>query len=77
MMEKRHLNAGDILIKSGDKDKDVFLVEQGRVAVMATRPDGSKFRVRSMRPGAFVGEIASYAGLHRTADVIVEEPTIV
>lgn len=34
-------------------------------------------RVRSMRPGAVVGEAARYLGRTRTADVIVDAPSLI
>ena len=77
LMDRRDLAPGETLIEAGAEGREVFLVDEGRVAVLAQRPDGSRFRVRSMRAGAFVGEIASYAGLPRTADVVAEAPSVV
>ncbi len=76
-MTRRWLAKGERLIKSGDAAQDIYLIESGRLAVLASMADGSRTRVRSLRAGAFVGEIASYAGLKRTADVVAEEPSVV
>jgi SulP family sulfate permease len=34
-------------------------------------------RLRSMRPGVVVGEVAWYTGIPRTADVVAEAPSVV
>ena len=34
-------------------------------------------RLRTVRPGVMVGEIAMYTGVPRTADVIAETPSVV
>jgi SulP family sulfate permease len=34
-------------------------------------------RLRSIRPGVVVGEVAMYRGLPRTADVVAETPAVV
>ena len=77
IMDRRKLLPREVLITAGAQDRDVFVVDQGRVSVLAMRPDGTRFRVRSMRAGALMGEIASYAGLPRTAEVIAQDATIV
>ncbi|MCB1474721.1 MAG: SLC26A/SulP transporter family protein [Rhodobiaceae bacterium] len=77
MMERRELKAGEKLIAFGARDTDVFLIDHGRLAVSAQTATGDSLRVRSLRAGSFVGEIASYAGLARTADVIAETDAVV
>ncbi|MEM8729900.1 MAG: cyclic nucleotide-binding domain-containing protein [Pseudomonadota bacterium] len=72
IMEIRTLEPGERLIEYGTSDTDVFLIDSGRLAVFAKTATGADLRIRSLRPGSFVGEIASYAGLARTADVIAE-----
>lgn len=77
LMQRETLAEGATLITYGETARDIFVVDQGRLAVMAHLPDGRTLRVRSLRPGAVVGEIASYAGLPRTADVVAETATTV
>ena len=43
---------------------------------MATH-EGTRLRLRTMRPGVVVGEIALYTGVPRTADVVAEVPSTV
>lgn len=77
LMQCETLAKGTTLITYGETARDIFVVDQGRLAVMTHLPDGRTLRVRSLRPGAIVGEIASYAGLPRTADVVAETPATV
>ena len=69
------MQAGDVVIKAGEKADDVFFVARGRVRVEVTLPNGRKLRLRTMTDGAIVGEIALYMKQERTADVIVETPS--
>ena len=39
--------------------------------------EGRRVRVRSLRPGVVVGEVAYYTGAVRTADVVAEAPSVV
>jgi len=68
---------GDRLIRAGATSADVYLIESGRLTVQVDGPAGQPVRLRSMRPGALVGEVASYAGVPRTADVIAETDAVV
>lgn len=76
-MHREELPEGAALITFGAEDEDIYVIEAGRLAVFAHLPDGRRIRVRSLRPGAIVGEIASYARLPRTADVVAETPVVV
>jgi SulP family sulfate permease len=40
-------------------------------------PEGTRLRVREVRAGVVVGEIAIYTGVPRTADVVAEESCVV
>lgn len=77
MMERQWLAKGTRLIHAGATDDRIYLIESGRLAIETQLPSGNRLRIRSLRAGAFVGEIASYAELARTADVIAEEPSVV
>ena len=39
--------------------------------------EGTRLRLRTLRPGVVVGEIALYTGVARTADVVAEVPSVV
>ncbi|WP_424965435.1 cyclic nucleotide-binding domain-containing protein [Dinoroseobacter sp. S375] len=76
-MQRLDVAEGRTLITYGAEDEDIYVIEAGRLAVFAHLSDGRRMRVRSLRAGAIVGEIASYARLPRTADVVAETPAVV
>lgn len=76
-MTRRSLAPGDVLIRTGETADELYLLASGQVKVQVTLADGRPIRLRTMTAGAIVGEIAQYLGGRRTADVIVETPTIV
>lgn len=39
--------------------------------------NGKRLRLRTVKPGVVLGEIAIYRGGPRTADVVAEEPSII
>jgi SulP family sulfate permease len=76
-LERLELTEGTVLFRQGDRSGDVYVVESGRLAVELTTPDGARVRLRSIRPGAVVGEIAMYSGVPRTAGVVADTPGVV
>ncbi len=66
-----------MLIRQGDPPDDLFVLESGRLRVELTTPEGERLRLSTVRPGVVVGEVALYSGVPRTADVIVEVPSVV
>jgi SulP family sulfate permease len=76
-LEREEITAGTVLIGQGERPDDVFVLSAGRLAVETTTADGTRMRLRSIRPGVVVGEVAMYRGLPRTADVVAETPAVV
>ena len=73
-LQKMDIEAGQTLIKMGDKAEDLFFIESGQVTAQLTRPGRPPIRLETMSSGSVVGEIGFYLGLERTADVISDEP---
>jgi sulfate permease, SulP family len=71
------LSAGDILAVQGDKTRDLFLIQKGRISALLKAQNGDVIRLRTMGPGSVVGEIGMYLGLPRTASLIVETDSFV
>lgn len=71
------LKKGEFLIHRGDAADDIFVILSGRVRVQIPLPDGRTMRLRTMTPGAVVGDIAFYTQQPRTADVILEEDSTI
>ena len=76
-LERVPLAEGAVLIRQDDPPGDVFVLESGRLRVEMETHDGTRMRLRAVRPGVVVGEIAMYSGLSRTADVVAETPSVV
>ena len=76
-LERVSLAEGTVLIRQDEPPDDVFVLESGRLRVELETPEGRRMRLRTMRPGVVVGEIAMYMRVPRTADVIAETPSVV
>jgi sulfate permease, SulP family len=76
-LERVSVHEGAVLLQQGDPPGDVFVLESGRLGVETTTAEGSRIRLRTLRPGIVVGEIALYTGVARTADVVAEAPSVV
>ncbi len=76
-MERMEARPGDVLIRAGGTEGDIFFIENGRVNVQLSNPSGVPIRLRSLRAGAIVGEAARYLGRKRTADVVVHAPSVI
>jgi SulP family sulfate permease len=77
IMTERRMEPGEVLIRAGEIADDVFFIGEGRVRVQITLDSGRVLRLRTMTHGAVVGEIAFYLGQERTADVVVETPSVI
>lgn len=71
-MEALDLEPGDVLIRAADTQADIYFLASGRLGVLLAQRSGPAIRVRSMGPGAVVGELASLLKTPRNADVICE-----
>ncbi len=76
-LERVELPEGAVLIRQDETPGDVFVVESGRLSVEMVTADGTRMRLRSVQAGVVVGEVAMYTGVHRTADVAAETPSVV
>jgi sulfate permease, SulP family len=76
-LERRELPAGTVVIRQDEPSHDVFVLESGRLGIETVTPDGTRMRLRTVRPGVVVGEVAMYTGAARTADVVTETPSVV
>jgi SulP family sulfate permease len=76
-LERVALEEGTVLIRQDEPPDDVYVLESGRLQVEMVTPEGTRVRLRTLRPGVVVGEIAMYTGVPRTADVVAETPSVV
>jgi sulfate permease, SulP family len=76
-LERVSVPQGTVLLHQDDPPGDVFVLESGRLGVETVTPEGTRLRLRTLRPGVVVGEITLYTGIPRTADVVAEAPSVV
>ena len=76
-LERRELHEGTVLMRQDEQPDDVFVLESGRLSVETVTPEGTRMRLRTLRPGVVVGEMAMYTGVPRSADVVAETPSVV
>ena len=76
-LERVELTEGTTLIRQDEAPGDVFVLESGRLSVETLTAEGTRMRLRTLRPGVVVGEVALYTGVPRTADVVTETPAVV
>jgi sulfate permease, SulP family len=76
-LERVSVPEGTVLLHQDEPPGDIFVLESGRLGVETVTADGSRIRLRTLRPGVVVGEIALYTGGARTAAVVAEVPSVV
>ena len=69
-VQSQDLAAGEVLTHMGDRSKDIFFIESGRVEVLIPRAGTADLRVGVMEAGALIGEMAMYLGQPRSATLV-------
>ena len=72
----RQLTRNDVLFRQDDEATELFVVEQGRVAIAARSDDGRESLMALMEPGDLFGEMGLFDGV-RSADARALEPSTV
>jgi SulP family sulfate permease len=75
-LKRRELAAGEYLMRQGEDSSDMLFVVSGQVTVLLELANGKTVRLRTMRPGTVVGEVAWYRDIPRTASVVADRPTV-
>jgi sulfate permease, SulP family len=75
-LERLEVGQGTVLIRQGEPPEDVYVLESGRLRV-DMQVGGETHRLRTMRAGVVVGEVALYTRQRRIADVVAEVPSTV
>jgi SulP family sulfate permease len=76
-LERVSVSEGAVVLRQEDPPGDLYVLAEGRLAVETVTPEGRRVRLRTLRPGVVVGELAFYTGAPRTADVVAETPCVV
>ena len=71
--EHMDVQPGEYFIRQGEYSNDLYYIESGMVTVEFETIKGEMIRLRSVKSGATLGEIALYLGGERSASVKAEE----
>jgi SulP family sulfate permease len=76
-LEREEMAPGSFLMRQGDPPDALYFIESGQVTARVERPDGVYLRLETMAGGRVVGELGFYLGSTRTADVVVDVPSVI
>lgn len=68
-LSRHEIRSGDLLIKQGDSDRTMYLLEQGSLQVFSTGGAPGSSRIAILRAGSVVGEPGLFCDGARTANV--------
>ncbi|NOK35020.1 cyclic nucleotide-binding domain-containing protein [Corallococcus exercitus] len=72
----RYLPAGQVVVREGDPGHSMFVVLEGRVAVLRGGDNGANTEVGRLGAGEFFGELALLTGTQRTATIVTVEDAV-
>jgi CRP/FNR family cyclic AMP-dependent transcriptional regulator len=72
----RRLRKWQVLYEEGDRGEEMFLVQEGRVALSKEVPGRAEEVLAVMEPGDFFGEMNVFGGLRRSATVRAETDAV-
>lgn len=76
-LERHALDAGDVLIRQGEPQADLYFLDAGELTVERVAEEGVPMRLETSGPGAIVGELSAYLNIPATATVTAAQPSIV
>jgi CRP/FNR family transcriptional regulator, cyclic AMP receptor protein len=76
MLVERNFSVGDTVVAEGDPGRSMFIVHSGQLGVSKKADSGRSFRMASLEPGDFFGEMTLIEMQNRSATVVVETPTV-
>jgi CRP/FNR family cyclic AMP-dependent transcriptional regulator len=76
-LSRHEIRAGDLLIKQGDSDRTMYLLEQGSLQVFSTGGMPTTNRIAILRAGSVVGEPGLFSDGPRIANVEAMTPCVV
>jgi len=68
-LSRNDIRAGDLLVKQGDHDRTMYLLERGTLQVFVSNPKPGVSRLSILRPGSVVGEAGLFSDQPRMANV--------
>lgn len=68
-LTRHEVRAGDLLVKQGEHDRTLYLLESGTLQVFVTQPRPGQSRLSILRAGSVVGEAGLFSDQPRMANV--------
>jgi CRP/FNR family cyclic AMP-dependent transcriptional regulator len=76
-LTRHEIRAGDLLVKQGDSDRTMYLLERGSLQVFVTGAAPGNHRIAILRAGSIVGEPGLFGDAPRMANVEAMTPSVV
>jgi CRP/FNR family cyclic AMP-dependent transcriptional regulator len=76
-LTRHELRSGELLIQQGDRDRTMYLLEQGNLQVFVNKGTPGSHRIAILRSGAVVGEPGLFGEGPRMANVEATSPCVV
>jgi CRP/FNR family transcriptional regulator, cyclic AMP receptor protein len=76
-LTRHEIRSGDLLVKQGEHDRTLYLLESGTLQVFVTQPRPGHSRLSMLRAGSVVGEAGLFSDQPRMANVEAMSPCIV
>jgi SulP family sulfate permease len=74
-LERQELEAGQILIRQGERQENLYLLDAGKLNVEYRTEEGRAVRLATSGPGTIVGELSLYLGAPASATVTAAQPS--
>lgn len=74
---RHEIRAGDLLLRQGDRERAMYLLESGTLQVFVSDPRPATSRLSLLRAGAVVGEAGMFSDRPRMANVEAMTPCVV
>lgn len=71
---RRHLAAGEVLFREGDRSNEAYVIESGRIELYVGEREHSRF-VTQLGPDEMLGEMTLISGQPRAASAVALEPS--
>jgi SulP family sulfate permease len=76
-LERLEIAGGACLLRQGEASDALYFLEQGRLTAKLEGVGQSDMRLRTMNPGAVVGELGLYLNERRTASIFADGDCVV
>lgn len=75
VMKAREYREGEVLFNQHDEGNELYIVEEGTVAIEVQLPDGKKLEISTIGEGNFFGEMSIFEDAPRSATCTTKAPS--